>query len=118
MQVNTLTLDREECSGEGHSSSVKSWINKYDSRVYVIMKPKVIIYGTQWCGDCSHSKDFLNSIQVGYQWIDVDDEPDGREFVLKVNNGKLIVPTIVFEDSSILVEPTNDELELKLQEQA
>ena len=82
------------------------------------MNSKLMIYGTQWCGDCSRSKDFLDSIQVEYQWIDVDDEPDGREFVLNVNNGKLIVPTIVFEDRSILVEPTNDELKLKLQEQA
>ena len=30
------------------------------------------------------------------------------------NNGKRIIPTIVFEDSSILVEPSNAELAQKL----
>ena len=35
-------------------------------------------------------------------------------YTQKVNNGKQIIPTIVFDDGSILVEPTNAELAAKL----
>ena len=35
-------------------------------------------------------------------------------YVLEINNGKRIVPTIIFEDGSILLEPTNKQLAEKI----
>ena len=39
---------------------------------------------------------------------------DGRAIVEELNGGKTIIPTIVFEDGSTLVEPSNAELAAKL----
>jgi glutaredoxin-like protein len=72
------------------------------------------MYGTKWCHDCRRSKQFLDSKNVAYQWIDLEDNAEATEFVLKVNNGMQSVPTIVFPDGSVMVEPSNQALAEKL----
>ena len=74
----------------------------------------VILFGTCWCGDCSRVRKFFDQNQISYHWIDIDGDESGEEFVLSTNNGMRSVPTIVFEDGSILVEPTLAELQYKL----
>ena len=39
--------------------------------------------------------------------VDIDQDEEGRTRVQEVNGGKQIIPTIVFQDGSILVEPSN-----------
>jgi glutaredoxin len=56
----------------------------------------------------------LDEHDISYQWIDVQDDAEATEVVMKLNNGRRIIPTIVFEDDSILVEPSNSELARKL----
>ena len=75
---------------------------------------KIRMYGAPWCPDCRRAKEFLGEQRVPYEWINVDDNPESLKYVEKVNNGKQFIPTIVFEDGSILVEPTNAELAGKL----
>ena len=77
-------------------------------------RPKVTLYGTTTCGDCERSKLFLKKQGIGFQWVDIDRDSGGRAYVQKVNNGNLVVPTIVFEDGAILVEPSNEVLGNKL----
>jgi thioredoxin reductase (NADPH) len=72
------------------------------------------VYGAPWCGDCKRAKKFLGEQRVHYDWVDVDQDEQGLMFVEKVNNGKRIIPTILFEDGSTLVEPSNAELAAKL----
>ena len=74
----------------------------------------ITVYGAPWCPDCRQSKQFLGEQRVGYNWVDIDQVEEGRRYVQQVNDGKQIIPTIVFEDGSILVEPTNAELAAKL----
>ena len=76
--------------------------------------PKMTVYGAPWCPDCKRAKQFLGEQRVPYDWVDIDLDEEGRAYVQRVNDGKQIIPTIVFEDGSILVEPTNSELALKL----
>ena len=72
------------------------------------------VYGADWCPDCHRSKGFLEEQGVAYQWIDVDQDEQAQEYVRQVNNGRRIIPTILFPDGSILVEPGNAELAKKL----
>mgnify|MGYP005848080357 CR=1 FL=1 len=76
--------------------------------------PKVTVYGAYWCPDCRRSKKFLGEQFIPYRWVDIEQDKDGEAFVLEKNDGKRIIPTIVFEDGSFLVEPTNAELAKKL----
>jgi thioredoxin reductase (NADPH) len=75
---------------------------------------KITVYGATWCPDCKRAKKFLGEQRVHYNWIDIEERPESQAYVEKVNNGKRIIPTIVFEDGSILVEPSNADLAKKL----
>lgn len=72
------------------------------------------LYGTNWCSDCKRSKKFLGEQRVHYDFINIEEDLEGQAFVQKVQNGSLTIPTIVFEDGSILIEPSNAELAAKL----
>jgi glutaredoxin-like protein len=72
------------------------------------------IFGTRWCGDCSRTRRFFDRNDISYQWVDIDSDERGEEFVFSTNKGMRSVPTILFEDGSILVEPTDAELQKKL----
>ena len=76
--------------------------------------PKITLYGAYWCPDCRRSKKFLGEQFVPFKWVDIEQDKEAEAFVLQKNNGKRIIPTIVFEDGSFLVEPTNAELAKKL----
>ncbi|HEY7417199.1 MAG TPA: FAD-dependent oxidoreductase [Ktedonobacteraceae bacterium] len=71
-------------------------------------------YGTNWCSDCKQSKKFLGEQRVQYDFINIEEDPDGQAFVQRVQNGGMTIPTIVFADGSLLIEPTNAELAAKL----
>jgi len=75
---------------------------------------KVTVYGAYWCPDCRRAKKFLGEQFIPYRWVDIEQDKEGEQYVLQKNNGKRIIPTIVFEDDTFLVEPSNAELAQKL----
>jgi thioredoxin reductase (NADPH) len=72
------------------------------------------VYGATWCGDCRRAKRFLADQRISYEWHDIEHEPELIEEVHARNDGKNIIPTIVFPDGTHLAEPTNEELANKL----
>jgi len=82
-----------------------------DSRV----SPKIItLYGTGWCPDCKRSKQFFGEQRVPYVYVDIEHDAEAMAFVEKTNKGNRSIPTIVFPDGTILVEPSNAQLAEKL----
>ncbi|MCB0110352.1 MAG: FAD-dependent oxidoreductase, partial [Caldilineaceae bacterium] len=77
-------------------------------------EPQITVYGAYWCPDCRRSKQFLGEHQIPYHWVDIEQDPAGEQFVIAKNDGKRIIPTIVFGDGSALVEPSNAALAAKL----
>ena len=77
-------------------------------------QPKITVYGAPWCPDRRQSKQFLSEQHVRYNWVDIDEDEEGRKRVQELNDGKQIIPTMIFEDGSILAEPSNAELAAKL----
>jgi thioredoxin reductase (NADPH) len=77
-------------------------------------QPKITVYGAPWCPDCKQAKQFLGEQRIRFKWVDIDEDKAGRQRVQELNNGKQIIPTIIFEDGSILVEPSNAELAAKM----
>ena len=75
---------------------------------------KIIVYGTDWCGDCYRSRLVLKKYSINYTFINIDRDKDAEKFVITTNKGMRRVPTIVFEDGTILVEPSDKELAQKL----
>jgi thioredoxin reductase (NADPH) len=78
------------------------------------MSEKIKVYGAPWCPDCRRSKQFLGEMRIAYDWVDIDQDASAAEVVREKNDGKQIIPTIIFPDGSFLVEPSNDELAQKL----
>jgi len=77
---------------------------------------QIKMYGTQWCPDCLRAKQILNKHKIEFTWINIEDDTEAAAYVEKVNGGYKSVPTIVFPDGSVLVEPSNAALEKKLNE--
>jgi len=75
---------------------------------------QILIYSTTWCPDCKRVKKFFGEQRIPYVNIDIKQSPEAMAYVEKVNNGMRIIPTIVFPDGSMLVEPSNAELAKKL----
>ena len=76
--------------------------------------PQLVLYGAAWCPDCRRSKSFLAEQRVSYTYIDLEANPEEQATVERYNDGKMIIPTIVFPDGSHLAEPSNEELAEKL----
>lgn len=54
---------------------------------------EIIMYCTAWCGDCRRAKLFLSERGVKVHGVDVDEDPEAEELVLRVNEGRRKVPT-------------------------
>lgn len=65
----------------------------------------IIFYGAPWCSDCRRSKAVFAEMNVTYHYIDLSVDPSAAETVTTINNGFQSIPTIVFPDGTILVEP-------------
>ncbi len=74
----------------------------------------ILMYTTSWCGDCRRAKKVFAERQVAYTEINIEDEPDAADQVRRLNSGMQSVPTIVFADGTVLVEPSTPALEAKL----
>ena len=74
----------------------------------------VIIYGTSWCYDTRRARTAFDTRKIPYKWVDIDKDPEGMAFVKQVNRGNRSVPTILFPDGSVLVEPSETELVSRL----
>lgn len=78
-----------------------------------ITQEKVKIYVTTWCGDCRMAKRWFDSHNIPYENINIEQDAEAAEFVMHVNGGMRSVPTIIFPDGSVLVEPSSRELAKK-----
>ena len=74
----------------------------------------IIIYGVNWCWDSRRARRFFDKNKVPYTFINIDKDKKGEQFVLNANDGLRSVPTIIFNDGSILVEPSTSELQHKI----
>jgi thioredoxin reductase (NADPH) len=80
----------------------------------IMPQPGITLYGAYWCGDCKRSKKFLNEQFIDYTYVDIEQDPLAEQKVLQLNHGKRIIPTILFPDGAVLVEPSNAALARKL----
>lgn len=74
----------------------------------------IVMYTTEWCPDCWRAKQVMGSMKVNYEEINISDDEEAIELVIRLNNGNRSVPTIVFPDGSVLTEPSTGVLMQKL----
>lgn len=74
----------------------------------------IVMYGTSWCPDCRRALRVLEQYGARYHYVDIEKDEAAAEYVMRINRGYRSVPTLIFPDGSVLVEPSNAELQAKL----
>jgi mycoredoxin len=80
---------------------------------YTLTPTQIVMYTTEYCSDCMRAKKFFGANNIPYLRIGLEGNAEATEFVMQVNNGYRSVPTIIFPDGSVLVEPNWEELKAK-----
>lgn len=83
--------------------------------------PKILMYSRNMCSDCIRSKNYLERNQIPFEEINIIENPEFKETVEKLNNGRQTVPTIIIENKSdkiILSEPSDLELDISIKKLA
>ncbi|HEY9522430.1 MAG TPA: mycoredoxin [Thermopolyspora sp.] len=76
------------------------------------------VYTASWCGPCKRLKSQLTREGIAFQEIDVERDPDAEAFVIGVNGGNRIVPTVVFPDGTSATNPSVIEVKARLAQAA
>lgn len=79
------------------------------------MSEQITMYGAEWCGDCRRSKRFLDSNNINYKYIDVEADQSASDKVIEINGGMRSIPVILFSDGTHLTEPSDKDLQAKLE---
>lgn len=74
---------------------------------------KIVMYSTSWCPDCRRSRAFLTGQDIEHVEIDIGKDREAFAFIEKLTR-RVRIPTIIFPDGTILVEPSDEELGKKL----
>jgi len=74
---------------------------------------QIVMYSTEYCSDCHRAKAFFEANGITYLRIGLEGNEEAIEFIMNVNDGRRSVPTIIFPDGSVLVEPSWEELRVK-----
>jgi len=61
---------------------------------------KVTIYSRSWCSFCKQAKSLLESKNVEYTDIDIEEQPEKREEMIELT-GRTSVPQIFINDQAI-----------------
>jgi mycoredoxin len=67
---------------------------------------ELTMYTTQWCAFCRRLKSQLARQGIEMTEVDIERDPDAAEYVMSVNGGNQTVPTVVFPDGSVMVNPS------------
>ena len=74
------------------------------------MTATLIMYGADWCKDCRRASKHLAERGIDYTYVDLVADPD-RAAEARAASGRTNIPVLVFTDGTVLVEPTNAEID-------
>ena len=80
------------------------------------MSAPLTMYTTQWCAFCRRLKSQLARDGITMTEVDIERDPAAAEYVMSVNGGNQTVPTIVFPDGSVLVNPSAVQVKKRMAE--
>ena len=82
------------------------------------MSAPLTMYTTQWCAFCRRLKSQLARDGITMTEVDIERDPAAAEYVMSVNGGNQTVPTVVFPDGSVLVNPSAVQVKKRMAELA
>jgi mycoredoxin len=70
------------------------------------MEP-ITIYSTGWCPDCRRAKSFLKERGIAFQEVNIEDDLEAEQIVLRANRGSRKVPTVKVGQRYFACSPFN-----------
>jgi mycoredoxin len=67
----------------------------------------VTMYSTGWCPDCVRAKRFLKERGVEFREVNIEEDDDAEEIVMRVNHGRRKVPTLKVGERYFACSPFN-----------
>lgn len=58
-----------------------------DANQHGATRPRVVLYGTDWCGVCTQTRAWLNANGIAFSDIDVEKDPEGRHMIRELAIG-------------------------------
>jgi mycoredoxin len=82
------------------------------------MEP-ITVYSAGWCPDCRRVKNFLKERGLEFSEINIEEDEESEELVLRVNSGRRKIPTLKVGERYFACSPFNaqklaDELRIPL----
>jgi len=75
-----------------------------------VKEPVMTVYGASWCPHCKRVKKFLAAHRVRYANIDIDAQPEAIERLKELQDGRQIIPMVVYPDGTHEVNPSDEAL--------
>jgi thioredoxin reductase (NADPH) len=69
------------------------------------------VIGTRWSPQAHAIRDFLARNQIPFQWLDIENSAEAKQ--LLETSGAERLPVVIFEDGTVLVQPTHAEVGAK-----
>ncbi len=82
------------------------------------MSAQLTMYTTQWCAFCRRLKSQLARDGITLTEVDIERDPVAADYVMSVNGGNQTVPTVVFPDGTVLVNPSAAQVKKRMAELA
>lgn len=79
------------------------------------MDEEITVYGTDWCHDTTHTREYLDEIGVPYRYVNIEEDPNAAEWVRQQNGGKEQKPTVSI-GGDVLSVPSDNQLDQALEE--
>lgn len=76
--------------------------------------PGITVIGAGWCPHCKRVKKFLASHRVPYRNVDIDEQPEAVDRLKELQGGGQIIPTVVYADGTHEVNPSDEELAVRV----
>jgi glutaredoxin len=70
---------------------------------------QLVMYSTTWCPDCKRSRSYLTDHNIPHLEVDIGKDNDAFMFVERLTR-RVRIPTLVFPDGTVMIEPSDDEL--------
>jgi len=84
------------------------------SEKYSNFPVQITVFSASWCPDCKRTKKLLDDRQVSYLLVDIGKDNDAFLFIEKLTR-RVKIPTLIFPDGTIMIEPSDAELTHKLE---
>jgi mycoredoxin len=72
------------------------------------------MYTTTWCGHCVRLKRGLDAAGIGFQEVNIEEDAEAADLVMRVNGGNRTVPTVLLPDGTTLTNPPVDQVQARL----